>query len=43
MRVALFVPCYADALEPETGIATLQLLRRLGIDPEYPIDQTCCS
>lgn len=43
MRVALFVPCYADVLEPETGIATLQLLRRLGVDPEYPVDQTCCS
>ena len=43
MRVALFIPCYADALEPESGVATLQLLRRLGIDPEYPFDQTCCS
>ncbi|TDT32639.1 (Fe-S)-binding protein [Naumannella halotolerans] len=43
MRVALMVPCYADALEPETGIATLQLLRRLGIDVDYPVDQTCCS
>lgn len=43
MRVALFVPCYADVLEPESGIATLQLLRRLGVDPDYPRDQTCCS
>lgn len=43
MKVALFVPCYADVLEPESGIATLQLLRRLGIDPDYPFDQTCCS
>lgn len=43
MKVALFVPCYADVMEPESGIATLQLLRKLGIDPEYPRDQTCCS
>lgn len=43
MRVALFVPCYADVLEPEAGIATLQLLRRVGVDPVYPVDQTCCS
>ncbi|MGV1793061.1 (Fe-S)-binding protein [Rhizobium lusitanum] len=43
MRVALFVPCYMDAFEPEVGIATLRLLRRFGIDPEYPFDQTCCG
>jgi L-lactate dehydrogenase complex protein LldE len=43
MRVALFIPCYVDAFEPEVGIATLQLLRRFGIDPEYPFDQTCCG
>ena len=43
MRVALFVPCYVDAFEPEVGIATLNLLRRFGVDPEYPFDQTCCG
>jgi L-lactate dehydrogenase complex protein LldE len=43
MRVALFIPCYVDAFEPEVGIATLQLLRRFGIEPEYPFDQTCCG
>lgn len=43
MRVALFVPCYIDAFEPEIGIATLELLRRFGLDVEYPFDQTCCG
>ena len=43
MRVALFIPCYIDAFEPEVGIATLSLLRRFGIDPEYPLAQTCCG
>jgi L-lactate dehydrogenase complex protein LldE len=43
MRVALFVPCYIDALEPEVGIATLQLLRRFGLDVHYPRNQTCCG
>lgn len=43
MRVALFVPCYIDAFEPEVGIATLKLLRRFGLDPAYPLDQTCCG
>lgn len=43
MRVALFVPCYIDAFERDVGIATLNLLRRFDVDPEYPVDQTCCG
>jgi L-lactate dehydrogenase complex protein LldE len=43
MRVGLFIPCYIDAFFPEVGIATLQLLERLGIDAVYPLDQTCCG
>jgi L-lactate dehydrogenase complex protein LldE len=43
MRVALFIPCYMDAFETEVGIATLNLLRRFDVDPEYPFDQTCCG
>ena len=43
MRVGLFVPCYVDAFEPEVGIATLELLERIGCTVEYPYDQTCCG
>src|SRR5208282_2719802 len=43
MRVGLFVPCYVDAFFPDVGIATLQLLERLGIEVVYPLDQTCCG
>ena len=43
MRVGLFIPCYIDAFFPEVGIATLQLLERLGIEVVYPLDQTCCG
>jgi L-lactate dehydrogenase complex protein LldE len=43
MKVALFVPCYVDAFYPEVGIATLELLERLGCDVDYPLDQTCCG
>ncbi len=43
MRIGLFVPCYVDAFEPEVGIATLELLERLGCTVEYPYDQTCCG
>lgn len=43
MKVGLFVPCYVDAFFPEVGVATLELLERLGVDVEYPLDQTCCG
>src|SRR5208282_4388641 len=43
MKVALFVPCYVDAFFPEVGIATLELLERLGVEVAYPLDQTCCG
>jgi L-lactate dehydrogenase complex protein LldE len=43
MKVALFIPCYVDAFFPEVGIATLELLERLGQEVVYPLDQTCCA
>ena len=42
-HVALFIPCYMDAFEPEVGVATLELLERLGCTVDYPFDQTCCG
>jgi L-lactate dehydrogenase complex protein LldE len=43
VKVALFVPCFVDSFFPEIGIATLELLERLGVEVEYPLDQTCCG
>jgi L-lactate dehydrogenase complex protein LldE len=43
MKAALFIPCYVDALFPEVGVATLELLERLGVDVDYPLEQTCCG
>ncbi len=43
MKIGLFIPCYIDAFFPEVGIATLELLARLGCPVEYPLDQTCCG
>lgn len=43
MKIGLFIPCYIDAFYPEAGIATLELLEKLGQDVEYPLDQTCCG
>lgn len=43
MRVGLFIPCYVDQLYPQIGIATYQLLTRMGCDVVYPDEQTCCG
>ena len=43
MKVGLFIPCYVDQFYPQVAIATLQLLEKLGVDVEYPLNQTCCG
>jgi len=43
MTVGLFVPCYVDQFYPNAGIATLQLLEKLGVNVEFPPKQTCCG
>jgi L-lactate dehydrogenase complex protein LldE len=42
-KVGLFIPCYVDQFYPRVGLATLRVLRRLGVDVHYPEDQTCCG
>jgi heterodisulfide reductase subunit B len=43
MQVALMIPCYIDMFYPHVGIATLELLEKLGVDVVYPKEQTCCG
>ena len=43
MRVALFVTCLVDGLFPAVGRATDALLRRVGVDADFPVQQTCCG
>lgn len=43
MKVALFLPCYVDQFYPQVGIATLQLLEKLGCEVHFPLNQTCCG
>jgi L-lactate dehydrogenase complex protein LldE len=43
MKVGLFIPCYIDLFYPQVGIATLELLQKLGLDVGYPEKQTCCG
>lgn len=41
--IGLFIPCYIDQFYPHVGIATLELLQKLGLDVRYPLKQTCCG
>ena len=43
MKVGLFIPCYINAVYPHVGVASYKLLRSLGVDVDYPLDQTCCG
>lgn len=43
MNVSLMVTCLGDALFPEVGVATVKLLRRLGVVVDFPEAQTCCG
>ena len=43
MRVALMVTCINDAMFPDAGKAVVRLLRRLGVDVDFPVAQTCCG
>jgi L-lactate dehydrogenase complex protein LldE len=43
MKIALMVTCLSDVLRPEVGIATTNLLRRLGHQVDFPQSQTCCG
>jgi len=42
-NVSLFIPCTVNLFLPHIGEATVTLLRRLGINPGYHEEQTCCG
>jgi L-lactate dehydrogenase complex protein LldE len=43
LRASLFITCFNDTLFPATGIAVTRLLERLGLEVEFPEEQTCCG
>ena len=43
MRVGLMATCVNDAMFPDTPKAVVRLLRRLGVDVDFPEAQTCCG
>ena len=43
VRASLFVTCVVDQFYPNVGESTVRVLRRLGVDVDFPEDQTCCG
>jgi L-lactate dehydrogenase complex protein LldE len=43
VNVSLMITCLGDALFPDVGVATVRLLRRLGVAVDFPTMQTCCG
>src|SRR5215471_3140956 len=43
LKVSLMVTCLGDAFFPNVGVATVRLLRRLGVAVDFPRQQTCCG
>lgn len=43
LKIGLFIPCYVDQFYPQVGIATLELLEKLGCTVGFPLNQTCCG
>ncbi len=43
MKVGLFIPCFIDQIFPEVGVASVKILKKLGVEFDYPIEQTCCG
>jgi len=42
-KVSLFIPCFIDQLAPQVGVDVVRVLRRLGYEPDFPAQQTCCG
>lgn len=42
-RVQLLVTCLVDRLFPDTGMAVVRTLERLGVEVDCPAAQTCCG
>jgi L-lactate dehydrogenase complex protein LldE len=41
--VQLFVTCLVDTLYPQVGEAVVSVLRHVGVQVDFPADQTCCG
>jgi L-lactate dehydrogenase complex protein LldE len=43
MKASLFITCLVDQIFPEVGMSMVTVLRRLGVEVDFPTAQTCCG
>jgi len=43
MKIDLFIPCFIDQFNPETGFNIVKVLEKAGCQVTYNIEQTCCG
>jgi L-lactate dehydrogenase complex protein LldE len=43
MKVSLFITCLIDQFAPQVGVSMVNVLRRLGVEVDFPAGQTCCG
>ena len=43
IKASLFVTCIIDQLYPQVGASVVRVLRRLGVQVDFPPEQTCCG
>src|SRR5437660_2990013 len=43
MKVSLFITCLVDQFFPEVGMSVVSVLRKLGVEVDFPQQQTCCG
>ncbi|HWO02950.1 MAG TPA: (Fe-S)-binding protein [Blastocatellia bacterium] len=43
MKASLFITCLVDQFFPAVGVSMVSVLRKLGVEIDFPADQTCCG
>jgi L-lactate dehydrogenase complex protein LldE len=43
MKASLFITCLVDQFFPAVGVSMVSVLRRLGVEIDFPAEQTCCG
>ncbi len=43
MKTYLFITCLVDTFFPQVGEDMARVLRKLGVEVEFPMEQTCCG
>jgi L-lactate dehydrogenase complex protein LldE len=43
LKTSLFITCIADNFFPEVGVSVVKILRKNGVDVDFPRQQTCCG